>query len=262
MSGTVTVVDASRPTVSRGRPVSAVRTLPTTIVRPTTGGPWPLVVFAHGYNVGPATYAHLVDTIAAAGYVVAAPVFPLTNSAAGPLLDEDDLQQQPGDVRAVMAEVERRSARLDGLLGGRVNPDRVAVVGHSDGAETALGTGFDGPADQRLRAVVALAGSPIDNGAPLGRTVPLLVAQGDADTVNPPAEGDKLYATARPPRAYLRLLGAGHLAPVAEANRWRPVVEREVVDFLDLEVAGRVGARAALVGDGDVAGVSDLRLEL
>jgi dienelactone hydrolase len=262
ITGTITVVDATRPTVRLGQAVSPVRTLPTTIVRPSAGGKWPLVVFAHGYNVGPDTYAHLIDAIAAAGYVVAAPVFPLTNSGAGPLLDEDDIQQQPGDVRAVITEVERRSATIDGLLGGRVIADRVAVVGHSDGAETALGTGFDGPADPHLRAVVALAGSPIDNGAALARAVPLLVAQGDADRVNPPAEGAKLYATARAPRAYLSLIGAGHLPAVAQATPWRPVVEREVVHFLDLEVAGRVGARAALVRDGDVAGVSALTVDL
>lgn len=261
-SGTITVVDATRATVRQGQAVSPVRTLPTAVMRPTTGGPWPLVVFAHGYNVLPATYAHLIAAIAAAGYVVAAPVFPLTNSGAGALLDEDDIQQQPDDVRAVIAEVERRSTGIDGLLGGRVNPDRVAVVGHSDGAETALGTGFDGPADPHLRAVVALAGSAIDNGAPLTRAVPLLVAQGDADTVNPPAEGAKLYATARAPRAYLLLAGAGHLPPVAQPTPWRPVVEREVVHFLDLEVAGRVGARAALVRDGSVAGVSALSVDL
>ena len=53
----------SSPTSAAGRPD---RTLP-------------LVVFAHGWNNNPAVYETLLDTWAAAGYLVAAPVFP--NSA-------------------------------------------------------------------------------------------------------------------------------------------------------------------------------------
>lgn len=47
-----------------------------------TGGPFPLVVFAHGFNITPAPYARLLQAWARAGYVVAAPIFPLTNSRA------------------------------------------------------------------------------------------------------------------------------------------------------------------------------------
>ncbi|HLY83662.1 MAG TPA: hypothetical protein VKQ71_11785, partial [Acidimicrobiales bacterium] len=90
---TLTFVDTSRPTPPAGNaPGAGSRTL-TTIVRypadglaaaPETqaatpshaGGPFPLIVFAHGYDSSPAVYAALLHAWASAGYVVAAPEFP------------------------------------------------------------------------------------------------------------------------------------------------------------------------------------------
>src|SRR5690349_8633597 len=49
-----------------------------TIVRyPSTGRSHPLIVFAHGFALTPERYVALLGAWAAAGYVVAAPVFPL-----------------------------------------------------------------------------------------------------------------------------------------------------------------------------------------
>ena len=75
---------------SSGKVLSASRTLTTAVWYPVgTAGPWPLVVFAHGYRLGVGPYVHLCQTWAAAGYVVAAPTFPLTDEAvAGSNLDE------------------------------------------------------------------------------------------------------------------------------------------------------------------------------
>lgn len=44
-------------------------------------GPWPLIVFAHGYAIDAAAYAPLPEDLAAGGYVVAAPDFPGTSTA-------------------------------------------------------------------------------------------------------------------------------------------------------------------------------------
>src|SRR5207253_3439798 len=68
-----TFVDTTRATSPFGLyPGSSSRTLPTTIWYPSDGGgPFPLVVFAHGFGVTPTYYASLLPRIAAAGYVVA-----------------------------------------------------------------------------------------------------------------------------------------------------------------------------------------------
>lgn len=83
----ITFVDSTRATDAFGSyPGSSSRRLPTTIWYPTDGGgPYPLVVFAHGYAVTPSYYASLLPRLAAAGYVVAAPTYPLlSGQPAGP----------------------------------------------------------------------------------------------------------------------------------------------------------------------------------
>ena len=71
----------SRPTISHGHQIAATRTLTTTVTYPSSGGPFPLIVFAHGYQLGPANYGQIMRAIAAGGYVVAAPSFPLADAA-------------------------------------------------------------------------------------------------------------------------------------------------------------------------------------
>ncbi|HSS10394.1 MAG TPA: hypothetical protein VLL25_10935, partial [Acidimicrobiales bacterium] len=68
---TVGLVDSTRPTVSLGRTLASFRTLTTLVWYPNVAGRWPLIVFAHGFKVGPVPYTRLCQTWAAAGYVVA-----------------------------------------------------------------------------------------------------------------------------------------------------------------------------------------------
>jgi dienelactone hydrolase len=239
---TLPFVDTSRPTVSRGRTISPSRALTTLVWYPGAGGPWPLLVFAHGYQVGPAPYLAMLETWAAAGYVVAAPEFPLTDAAvAGPDLDENDLDNQPADVRFVI-----RSLLTTSPVAGHIDSTRLGVAGHSDGAETALA--LAGDPSLRLRAAITLSVQPLASGPP--GNPPLLVGQGDRDTINPPSYGQAVYQQAARPKFYLDLLGAGHLPPFSGAGPWAPVVDRATVDFLDHYLAGRTSGTGALMSDG------------
>jgi dienelactone hydrolase len=250
-TSTVTLVDPSRPTVSRGRTIAPSRTLTTLLWYPTVAGRWPLIVFAHGFQVGPVPYTHLCEAWAAAGYVVAAPEFPLTDAAvAGAALDEADINNQPADVRFVAA-----SLVAGGPTSTRIDPAHIAMAGHSDGAETALAAGVEG--GLRIRAVIALAVSPLPSGGSSGNP-PLLVGQGDQDTINPPALGQAVFNQAARPRYLLNLIGAGHLPPFTGTAPWQPVVDRVTIDFLDRYVAGRPVSAAALVSDGSQAGVASV----
>lgn len=245
----VALVDAARPTVSRGRTISASRRLTTVVWAPDVAGRWPLVVFAPGFSVGPDTYAHLCRAWAAAGYVVAAPEFPLADPAvAGPALDERDIDNEPADIRFVITSLSGPSTPF----GDQVDATRVAVAGHSDGAEVALAVAQQG--DRAIRAVIALSGQPVT--PHVAPNPPLLAVHGDADEVNAPGRGQAVFDQATSPRFLLVLSGAGHLPPFGGGTRWQPIVEEVSVDFLDRYAAGTTDSSARLVAAGNHPGLS------
>ena len=146
-----------------------------------------------------------------------------------------------------------------------IDPSKVGLVGHSDGGEAVIGAAYlPGVADGRVGPVVAISAAGVLNGGKLPITPKhdLLVVQGTADTVNPPAKADTLYASAPSPKAYLHLLGAPHLPPVADANQWRPVVEATIVDWLDAWFTGpyQAGAAGRLGHDANIPGTSQIVL--
>lgn len=259
---TLPLVDPSRPTVSRGTTVAPTRTLTTTVYVPEgSGGPWPLVVFGHGFRLGPSHYDRIARVLAGAGYVVAAPSFPLADEAvAGAAVDRGDLPNQAADVSFVLDQL-LGPAGPPGLA-GVIDPGRVGMVGHSDGADVALDVGYvTGRADPRVRAVVALSPDAIGPpGAGTGRGTPLLVVHGDRDTIAPFSEGQTVFSQVGAHRLLVRLLGGGHLEPVQGAAPWSAVLDATTVAFLDAYVAGRSAGDGAVVGAGDVAGVASIQV--
>ncbi len=215
-------VDLSRPVVSGGRMVAPDRSLPTDVWSPVGGGPYPLVVFVHGYDIGPSTYEQFCSTLAASGYVVAAPSFPLEDPARGLGLDRTELPSEAADVSFVITSIEH------GAFAPRIEPSRIAVVGHSDGADVALMVGYEhGTVDPRVRAVVADAPDPIT--APVVSTsTPLLLVQGTADSVVPYSSSQTVFTQVHAPVDYLSLLGADHLGPIAGGTVWTPVLDAAV----------------------------------
>jgi fermentation-respiration switch protein FrsA (DUF1100 family) len=229
----VQIVDPSRPVVREGVTESSERALPTSVWMPTPPGRYPLIVFVHGYNVGPSTYQRFLSTLASSGYVVAAPSFPLEDPSRGYGLDRADLPNEATDVSFVITSL------LGGPLASRIDATRIGVVGHSDGADVALMVGYQvGKVDSRVGAIVSDAPDPMTGAiAPSG--VPLLLMQGTADSVVPYSASQEVFQQVSAPRYYLSLLGADHLPPIQGGTAWTPVVDTSVADFLDATIAGR-----------------------
>lgn len=233
-------VDASRTIrLPDGRRVA--RSLETVVRLPSTGGPHPLVVFAHGFALTPARYTDLLEAWAAAGYVVAAPVFPLTSASAPGGPTEADLVNQPRDVSFVITSLLAMSRRSTSVLGGEIDPARVAVAGHSDGGVTALAVAYDSRyRDRRVRAAVVLSGARLPGMGPFPRSgPPLLALQGTADPLNSPATTATFFGLAARPKFLLWLLGSSHLPPYTDEQPQLGIVERATIDFLDHYLRGR-----------------------
>jgi fermentation-respiration switch protein FrsA (DUF1100 family) len=239
----------------------AVARAVTTYVRvpPSGTGPWPLVVFGHGYAVTPAIYARLLQAWARAGYVVAAPLFPLGNryAAGGP--NESDIVNQPRDLSFVISQLLAATASPANPLHGLIDASHIAVAGQSDGGETAFAVTYDPPyRDARIDASVILSGSRLpDHPFRFSKPdVPLLAAQGTADRINSPSYTYEFYEAASRPKFLLTLTGAGHLGPYTSEQPQLGVVERVTTAFLDRYL--KEGSTQAIVAAGSVRGVAQL----
>jgi dienelactone hydrolase len=225
------------------------------------GGPFPLIVFGHGFAVTPALYSRLLRAWTRAGYVVAAPVFPLENANAPGGPDEADLVNQPADMRFVITRLLAASARPGTPFSGLIDPARVAVAGHSDGGETALAVAYDrGFRDSRIRAAVILSGASLPGGGRFvfpRRSPPLLATQGSADTINPPTLTRAFFDLAPRPKFLLTLIGAAHLPPYTDEQPELGVVERVTIAFL-ARYLRTGGSLEKLVAVGSVHGVARL----
>jgi predicted dienelactone hydrolase len=193
-------------------------------------------VFGHGFRVTPAVYGRLLRFWASAGYVVAAPVFPLENANAPGGPDERDIVNQPADMSFVITRLLSGADPAPGPLSGMIDPHRVAVAGHSDGAETALAVAYAHDyRDPRVRAAIILSGAKI-SGVKLdlsGPPLALLATQGSADTLNHPSDTRAFFDAVPRPKFLLTLLGAKHLAPYTYQQPQLQTVEHVSVAFLN-----------------------------
>jgi dienelactone hydrolase len=231
------------------------RKLVTYVRYPTAGRPpYPLVVFGHGFSVTPGLYAKLLDAWARAGFIVAAPLFPLENANAPGGPDESDLVNQPGDIRFVITELLADARNPNSRLYNMIDSRHIAVAGQSDGAETAFAVGYEQIfRDPRVSACVVLSGARLP-GEPLIRSgdPPLLAVQGTADRINQPYLTATFFREVERPKFLLWLLGAGHLPPYSTNATQLALVERTTIAFLDHYLRGgpiaQITAAAAAPG--------------
>ena len=222
---------------------------------PATGaGPFPLIVFGHGLGGVPAVYGDLLESWAAAGFVVAAPAFPLSNenSPGGP--DAGDVSNQPGDVSAVITRALELSASAEGrALAGMIDGDHVGVAGHSNGGITTAGMiGQSCCFDDRVDAAIIISGtSQLFPGGSFdwSRTPPLLVIHGEQDTVIPLDEGIRIFNNARAPKGLFTLLGMDHGSFLVRDSNAFAITVKASLDFWKGYLKSDAKAIAALPKD-------------
>jgi dienelactone hydrolase len=274
-STTVILVDPARGTAAWGDvPAASSRTIETLVLYPARGkqagvsaadappaatGRLPVVVFLHGASTTAQDYQTAVEPWAEAGYIVVAPTAPLgglglQQSGAA---RATDVANHPADVRFVLAEL---PDAIDPAIRAIIDFDRVAVVGKSLGATTAMAVAFDPCCtDDSIRGVVAMAGPPsLLVGA--GTRVPMLVVHGDADEIVSYSSGRANFDAAPEPKFLLTLLGTTHAATLAvePAGPADDAVAATTIDFFDRYLKSDEAALDRLSRHGTVPGVARL----
>ncbi|MBM3673120.1 MAG: hypothetical protein FJW86_13205 [Actinobacteria bacterium] len=270
-------VDDTRVTpLSGDSPEKPERTLETSIFYPTLGaggaavpdavpdtdhGPYPIIVFSHGFSATPATYEDFIAELVAAGNVVAAPKFPLSSGGNETPPDAGDVVNQPADVSFVYDEIVGLSRDDDGPLAGLIDAKAFGVAGHSNGGITTMGLiSHECCKDKRIKAAAVLAGTPSpygDGDYNFKKMPPFIVVHGTEDSAVPYEDIARVFNTARAPRAFLTVEGGGHGSAATPSGPAGPSVVASVVDFFaafledDEEALARLPEHA-------VPGVTDL----
>ena len=248
----------------------ATRTLVTTILYPATGatggdptpgatpakaaGPFPLIVFAHGLGGTPQDYITLLADWASEGFVVAAPLFPLSNGNVPGGPDAGDVVNQPKDMSYVIDAVLHDSLLPSETLSGLVNPKEIGAAGHSNGAVTTLGLVANTCCfDPRVKAAIVMAGTT--EGFPPGhydfaKSPPLLLVHGTDDQLIPYRSAPLIYNEVRGPKGLLALEGGSHDAAAGQDPQSASMVIRTTTDFFEAYLTGNRQAGSRLTTDG------------
>jgi fermentation-respiration switch protein FrsA (DUF1100 family) len=169
----------------------------------SAGGPFPVVLFSHGFGGYPEQSSFLTVHLATWGFVVVAPDHRsrdlhavLSNAVQDCACDVTDLTQ-------ALAYVTSSAHTKGSLLDGKLDLGRVASLGHSAGGGAAIAVAAD-PAVRTYIGLAPVAAAP----PPAGK--PGLIVQGVADQVVPVAGTTTLYDGLRTPKRLVLIAGAGH----------------------------------------------------
>lgn len=185
-------------------------------------GPWPLIIYAHGTMDYPEIATHFVEHLVKHGYIVAAPIFPLTSSKSFTQVtfpEMSDTPNQTGDVSFVIDQL-----LADNSFGKAVDSSKIGCAGHSLGAITCYFSSFgEQTRDPRIVADVLIgAGDPVqaalasdfgfDGVRHAHASVPTLLLSGDKDIFA--GLGGKpysAYARIESPKYELMINGGNHI---------------------------------------------------
>jgi alpha-beta hydrolase superfamily lysophospholipase len=188
----------------------AALNLPTTLSTtaysdvPVSGkGPFPVVLFSHGFGGYPEQSSFLTVHLATWGFVVVAPDHRSRDLYAVVNKQVQQCACDVTDLRRSLAYATALDHRAGSLLTGKLDLSRVASLGHSAGGGAALSVASD-PA---VRTYAALAPAP-GTVPPAGK--PGLLMQGANDQVVLASGTQLLYASLHTPKRLVLIDGAGH----------------------------------------------------
>ena len=220
------------------------------IWKPKTPGPWPLVIFSHGFHGSSRQSTFLTVALAEHGYLVVAPNhrdayrFAAANSGLqapqasfarirdwNPTVYKD----RSDDIHRLVAALKQNETYKKSI-----DWDKVALAGHSLGGYTVLGLGgaWKGWYLPEVKAIIALSpyAAPYIQGKALAAiSVPVMYQGGTLDVGISPllrAKGGVLDKTPAP-AYYVEFLRAGHFAWTDLNPAFQPEIIQYCEQFLD-----------------------------
>jgi hypothetical protein len=284
VAGRVLTTEVRYPTLTGSATGEGIDARPTTV-----GGPYPVIVFAHGWDTEPSDYQTMLDAWVKAGFVVVSPIFPDENAtavaaaggqgSAAAMTEENDQFNEPGDIAYVLTQLESITTHGWGTtLKGVLDMSDVALAGQSDGANVVAALAY-APGLKSVRAqlpVVPKAVAVMSGAAwtdmlsgeagtysAAASSPALLQIQSDADGCNVPSSGVDLYASLQSSltsKWWVTLFGANHLGPYEGAAPWSTVVDAVTTEFFELELGWRSSSLSAssVQTAGTVSGVAQV----
>ena len=213
-------------------------------------GPFPLVIYSHGYGGYRQIANSYVAHLASWGFVAATTdhlergiVSQLGGSA--PSFDDTDLE----DVKRTIAAMRTENAKAGGLLEGRLKMDSIGITGHSAGSRTALRAATT---NDDIDVFVSISGalSFMGETAPPVPAKPTLVIAAEDDKVVTADKSRAIFDALSTPRYWVNIANAGH-------NSFTDICPT-VLDRGGLEqLRPFLGQFVDLAQDGCLAGVTD-----
>ncbi len=176
-------------------------------VAASADGPFPLVVFAHGFAGYPTEYQFLLSHLATWGFVVAGPDFSERGLLAaftggGERADETAVMLSTRDLMVGLSEAG------DGVLSGAIDAEMVGTIGHSAGVAAAIASVR---IDEGFVGFIAMSGGgELGTGFGLPTDKPGMVLTGGEDQVAELERVRGLYDSMTGPRDLVVIDEAGH----------------------------------------------------
>jgi dienelactone hydrolase len=175
------------------------------------GGPYPILLFSHGSCGFPLQSIFLTAQLASQGFVVVAPPHPGNTinefpNCGTPGAQVASFQERPQDVIFVLDQMLAENGNAASPFFGALDPDRVAMSGHSFGGLT---TYLVQRIEPRVKVAIPMAAAVV---GPQAMSVPSLSMLGELDTRVSNDAIRTVYGASSTPRHLVEILDAGHYA--------------------------------------------------
>ncbi len=218
---------------------------------------FPLVVVVHGASTGPASNIPVFKQLAAAGYVVAMPKFPLTGESTPGGPDPADYLSEPADITFVISALLGLTHDPHSVYHRTIRPNRVAVLGLSLGASAALALAYDNCCiDPRVDAIVSVSGAktvpalPAFPGSYPYPPTPLLLIRGALPFDFAAPFSAPIFAEAHAPKFLLTVTNGIHVPLLVNDPGGRTSL-RVIIAFFDRYLKSRHHALKILLDQGN-----------